>query len=390
MRLSAFITGYMDQILGDWDEYALTMKPAADEMSLRELRDHAEQMLRAVALDIETPQTEGEEHAKSLGGSDDPDASNAASMHGQMRHDSHFTLVQLTAEFRALRASVLCLWRGHVEGSSPEVLEQVMRFNEAIDQALAESICTFSKRADYARDMFDAILGHDLRGPLSTIALAGELLTRAELPPEKARELGVRVNGAARYMSAMVGDLLEFARRRLGGGILSVHPHMANLVEVCNGALADAHAMHPNSEFELVANAKLDARIDADRIHQLLVNLLGNAGQHGAPGRPIQLHLAGDTDEVVLCVINEGGRIPAASLKRIFEPMVRLKPGADSDKGIVTSLGLGLHIAREIAQAHGGSLAAGSDDLHTTFTVRLPKQGPEKAESVDPGGSQPG
>ena len=88
MRLSTFITGHMDRILLRWDEYARTMTPAADDMSLKALRDHAEQMLQAVALDIETPQTQDEQREKSLGGSDDAHSTTAASVHGRMRHDS--------------------------------------------------------------------------------------------------------------------------------------------------------------------------------------------------------------------------------------------------------------------------------------------------------------
>lgn len=374
MRLSAFILSHMQQILIEWDVYARTMTPDANDMSQPALRDHAEEMLRAVALDIETTQTEVEQHKKSLGESDDADATSAASVHGGIRHDALFTLAQLNAEFRAVRASVLHLWLEHAQGSSQEVLSEVMRFNEAIDQALAESIATFSERADYARDMFDAILGHDLRGPLSTITLAGELLTRNELRPDKVRELGHRVHGAARYMTAMVSDLLEFARSRLGGVTLPVTLEMADLEEVCKAAIVDAQAMHPHCEFEFVADAPVSACVDADRIHQLLVNLLGNAGQHGAPGRPVEMRIVGDENEAVLRVVNQGSQIPATSLKRIFEPMVQLKPNGDSGSSVATSLGLGLHIAREIAQAHGGSITAESDEHHTTFTVRIPRR----------------
>ena len=381
VRLSAFITGHMDRILAAWDEYARTMSPAADDMSLLALRDHAEEMLRAIALDIETPQTEAQRHDKSLGGSDDARATTAASVHGGVRHDSRFTLVQLNGEFRALRASVLHLWLEHASSDSRQVLADVMRFNEALDQALAESVVTFSARADYARNMFDAILGHDLRGPLSTITMSGELLTRHELRADKAKDLGVRITSAARYMSSLVNDLLEFARLGLGGASLPVHPEIVEVEEICNDALNHARAMHPQCTFELAAGsqARSSACMDADRVHQLLVNLLGNAGQHGAAGRPVRLHIAGDNDVVTLSVVNEGARIPEASLKQIFQPLVRLSSVTDSQGMVAGSLGLGLYIAREIAEAHGGTIAAESDDQHTTFSVRLPRECPAGA-----------
>ena len=143
--------------------------------------------------------------------------------------------------------------------------------------------------------------------------------------------------------------LLEFARSRLGGGTLPVYPQMVDLGDVCNDALADARAMHPHCAFELVAHAPLEACVDADRIHQLLVNLLGNAGQHGAPGRPIQVQVAGDEDDAVLCVINEG-RHTRRVAEGIFEPWCA---AAECQRNITVSSQprLGLHIASEIALA---------------------------------------
>ena len=384
MRLSAFITDHMGPILEAWDEYAQTMTPAANDMTLLALRDHAEGMLRAIALDIETRQTEAERHDKSLGESDDADATTPASVHGSIRHDSNFTLIQLTGEFRALRANVLRLWLEHAPGDSRDVLEEVMRFNEALDQALAESVVTFSERNDHARNMFDAILGHDLRGSLSVMTMSGHLLTSNELHADMVKEIGVRITGAARYMTSMVTDLLDFARSRLGGATLPVYTKLVNLAEVCNASLETVRAVHPQCTFVLKADPTTpsDACIDSDRVHQLLVNLLGNAGQHGSPGCAIRLVVGGDNDEVLLRVMNEGSQIPPASLKQIFEPMVRLKSSNKENSGVVGSLGLGLHISREIAEAHGGSITVASDDSHTTFSVHLPRQGPEEAGCV--------
>ena len=123
------------------------------------------------------------------------------------------------------------------------------------------------------------------------------------------------------------------------------------------------------------AGAQTDAVIDTDRIHQLLVNLLGNAGQHGAPERVIRLLVGGDSDQVLLRVINDGPEIPAASLKRIFDPMAQLNSATKLSSGAVGSLGLGLHIALQIAEGHGGTIVAESDNSQTTFTVRLPRHG---------------
>jgi signal transduction histidine kinase len=372
IKLSTFILDQMDQILACWDDYALTMTPAADKMSLHALRDHSEAMLRAVALDIDSPQTGREQRDKSQGGSTEDASNSAASEHGHLRHASNFTLIQLSSEFRALRASVLRLWLQQVERVTPSVLDEVIRFNEAIDQALAESIVTYSDRATHSRDMFDAILGHDLRGPLSAMSLAGELLQRGDMPAAKAMALGGRIRSSALYMSSMVGDMLEFARIRLGQASIPVQPQMTDVESVCSGAIADAAAMHPGSHFELHIEGHPQAWLDANRMRQLLMNLLGNAGQHGARGRPVKLLAIADDVQTVFRVVNEGPDIPQELLHTIFEPMVRLEANEEAPTARSTSLGLGLHIAREIAVAHGGSIGARSESQVTTFTVRVP------------------
>lgn len=380
IKLSTFILDEMHQILVLWDAYARTMTPAADDMSWRELRDHGEAMLRGVAQDIDSPQSSSEQVAKSLGQEDDDALTSAASEHGHLRHASNFTLVQLSSEFRALRACVLRLWMQKIDKVTPAVLDDVIRFNEAIDQALAESIVTYSERASHSRDLFDAILGHDLRGPLSAMILAGDMLGFGEVPAAKVKELAGRVKSSARYMSGMVDDMLEFSRVKLGNAPIPLHRKTADVASLCASAVSDASAMHPRCTFEVVTEGQPSACIDADRARQLLVNLLGNAGQHGVAHVPIQLHAtAGDT-EIVLRVSNTGKTIPKESLQHIFDPMVRLNPDLASSTQ-TTSLGLGLYIAREIALAHGGSLSVESKDDRTTFTARLTWESADSQEA---------
>jgi len=375
LKLSVFIRDHMDELLAEWDAYAQTLGPAADAMSREALRDHCEAMLRDIAQDIDRPRSDRAQQRDSQGENDDEDGRSAASVHGKLRHASNFTLAQLSSEFRALRASVMRLWLPRVGALSEESLDGVVRFNAAIDQALAESIVTYSARAEQSRDMFVAILGHDLRGPLTSLSMAGEMLLQPELPAARAAAMGTTISRSTRYMTGMVNDMLEFARTRLGGDALTVSPEPTDLHEVCNAALALARSMHPHCTFEFEAGGPRRACIDADRVQQCLVNLLGNAGQHGAHERPIRLSLGGGEDHVELRVSNEGNCIPASSIQSIFEPLVRLPPGDDADQSSTsTSLGLGLHIAREIARAHGGTIGVESDDKLTTFTVRLPRE----------------
>lgn len=256
----------MDELLAEWDAYAQTLGPAADAMSREALRDHCEAMLRDIARDIDRPRSDSAQQRDSQGENDDEHGRSAASVHGKLRHASNFTLVQLSSEFRALRAGVMRLWLPRMDALAEESLDGVIRFNAAIDQALAESIVTYSARAEQSRDMFVAILGHDLRGPLTSLAMAGEMLLQPELPAARAAAMGTAISRSTRYMTGMVNDMLEFARTRLGGDALPVNPEPTDLHEVCNAALGMARSMHPHCTFEFEASGPRQACIDADRL----------------------------------------------------------------------------------------------------------------------------
>lgn len=371
MRLSTFISEHMSEILVEWDSYALTMTPAADSMSLKELRDHAGSMLREVARDLSSTQTATAQFKKSQG-TEDNSISSPAAKHGSMRHADQFTLLQLSAEFRALRATVLRMWLPLIEKNTSETLDDVIRFNEAIDQAFAESIVTFSSRTEQARDMYDAILGHDLRGPLAAMTMAGALLAEPLTESGTAR-IAETVTRSARFMTAMVDDLLVLSRIKLSKGI-HIKRKPVDIATVCAEAVEDARAMHPLCNYEVVIQGRRDADLDAVRMHQLLVNLLGNAGQHGADGQPVKLEINGLETEVCFAISNKGTRIPEETLRTIFEPMIQLGREDHPSAPGKTSLGLGLHIAKEIAAAHHGNITVTSTDACTTFTVHLPRQ----------------
>jgi signal transduction histidine kinase len=374
MKLHRFINEHLEQILAEWVAFAKTIEPEAGQMSIVELRDHAKGILQAISLDIETRQNSRQQDQKSKGLAPEAGAQqSAASIHGALRHASDFSLVQLSAEFRALRATVLRLWLPQVREMSESAAYEMVRFNEAIDQALAESVLTYSARADHMRELFLAILGHDLRVPLFTLGLAGEAI-KPPLTDEEIQASGQRIRRSTRLMKSMVADLLGYASTQLRGG-MPIKCKQTNLGEVCAAALEDASATHPDSRFELKTEGDLTGDFDADRLHQLLANLLVNAGQYGAKDRAVVMVAHGEAPAVIVSVTNYGPPIPASSLEAIFKPLVQL-PEADEDSTRPrTSLGLGLFIAREIAMAHGGDLDAASDDSigTTTFTVRLPR-----------------
>lgn len=371
MRLANFILSNMSEILSEWDAFARTIQTST-EMSANTLRDHAKPILEAIAADMATPETPREQLDKSRG-LDPVDNASAASTHGTLRHVSGFSLIQLTAEYRALRATVLRLWLPRVSSFDAGVASDMVRFNETIDQALAESVLTFSAQSVRTRDTFLAILGHDLRSPLAAISLAGEVLSRQQPAARELQQMGGRLRRSAASMTAMVNDLLEFARLQLGG-LIPINPIAVDLLPVCTDAVEDARAAHPDCEFELKTDGSLDCNADAPRLQQVLSNLLNNAAQYSARKRPVRMAAQGSADAVTITVGNFGSVIPAASLGSIFNPLVQLDSDSNDRGRPETSIGLGLFIAREITSAHGGSIEVASNpESGTVFTVRLPK-----------------
>ncbi|WP_363502583.1 sensor histidine kinase [Burkholderia sp. LMU1-1-1.1] len=374
MSISTFIRDNMTEILAEWTTFAEKAAPPEGEMTKLALTDHAEQILSAIALDIETHQSQQEQFVKSQGEEIDlgPEES-AAAIHGRLRHASNFSLLQLSSEFRALRATVLRLWLPRVPQLSSDTIYEMVRFNESIDQALAESIVTYSERDDRTRDLFLAVLGHDLRAPLATITLVGDLLAHAQTAPEQIPSLAERTKRSAKLMSSMVTDLLGFARLQMGAG-MPTERTVLEAAEVCKTAMADAQAMYPNAVMVFHAEGDLRGAFDNIRLQQLVTNLLINAAQHSNKGTPVTLAAKGDDDAITLTVTNVGPVIPAESLQTIFQPLVQLEPEPGQDARPKTSLGLGLFIAQEITAAHDGTISVTSNETEgTVFTVRFPR-----------------
>ena len=372
MRLADFIETNSEPILGEWVTFAQSCGP--EGMSVEELRDHALAMLKDIALDLRTPQTKTEQSEKSKGNAEPPleAPDTAAEVHGAGRAESGFTVGEMVSEYRALRASVIRLWtaaNGTLTGSD---LEDLMRFNEAIDQSLAESITRYTQDIDSSREMFIAVLGHDLRTPLGAVITASKFMLDTGELAEPHRTLTVRIAHSATRMNAMVGDLLDFTRSRLGSGIpISRQP--MDLWKEASHAVEELRAAHPRSNLKLNTTGDLMGEWDAARIAQVLSNLLGNAVQHGSADAPISLTARGESTEVVLQVHNRGVPIPRADMEGLFSPFHRI--GSASHKsGPNASLGLGLYIVDRIVNAHGGTIDVDSSDTAGTFfTVRLPR-----------------
>ena len=377
MEFSTFILDNLDAIGDEWEAFARTLVPAASSMLDLALRNHSREILLAIVEDMQTSQTETERGAKARQAALAPAASRTvAAAHGALRHAASFDLAQLVSEFRALRSSVLALWRRHesTRGQNPAI-EEIARFNEAIDQALGESVERYSSDITASRDMFMAVLGHDLRSPLQAIELASHVLTAPGLPEETRHQTALRVRRASKVMGRLITDLLDVTRSRLGSGI-PIDRTDCDLGRVCVDALDAARASYPTHEFEQHLSGDLQIGVDVSRLQQVLSNLLNNAVQHGGEGTPVRLSADGEADAIVLTITNSGNPIPPDALKSIFEPLVQV-PTSTSDPGrrSKTSLGLGLFIVREIVLGHHGTIdVQSSAETGTAFKLRLPRE----------------
>src|SRR5437868_1726180 len=334
MRLARFIAENVELIVVEWEAFARSLLVAGQAMTSLALRDHASQILKAIALDIEESQTDLAQAYKSKGYVRIADATRtAAQTHGALRYLAGFDLRQLAAEFRALRASVLRLWLKH--GTQDETaFYQMTRFNEAIDQALAESISNYSDEVARSRDTFLAILGHDLRSPLAAIANSSLYLrSPGLLPPGAPLDAAKRIDRSSAKMSAMIRDLLEYTRTRLGRAI-PISPETVSMEQICAFAFDEIRAAHPERIFRLETSGDLEGQFDSERLQQVLSNLLNNAVQHGARNQPITLSAHGEGDRITVQVKNHGRPIPTDQRQVIFNPLVQIPSGlVEEDSG---------------------------------------------------------
>ena len=388
IRLAEFITVNQEAILVEWDAFARTRGAAGGAMDVVALRDHAAEMLTVIAADLNTPQGPAAQAEKGKGRAPaardgDDDTSTAAAEHGAGRAESGFTVEQMVSEFRALRASVVRLWAaaraGGVDGEfgalDAVASDDLTRFHEAIDQALAESVTRYTQDINESKEMFLAILGHDLRTPLGATLMASRFMLDTEELPEPHATLAARIATSSTRMLHMVGDLLDFTRSRLGGGIPIVRADV-NVGRVVHDVVDELTAAHPRRTLTVDARGAHHAAWDAARITQALSNLLGNALQHGMAGEPVSVEIRGTPDEVVIAIHNRGPTIPAALIEGIFRPMKGREARANAAAtGPLGNLGLGLYIADRIVHAHRGRIAVESSAARgTTFTVHLPRR----------------
>ena len=216
------------------------------------------------------------------------------------------------------------------------------------------------------REQFIAVLGHDVRNPLSAILTATQIMQGMKDIPARALSLVHMINGSAQRISGLIDDVVDFTRGKMGGGIgveLCQDTSISNMLEHVVSELASKYSQR-HIIVDIAPNISL--LCDAGRIGQLLSNLLKNALVHGNSIEPVYVKAQVDQGFFILSVINAGTAIPQETLKQLFKPFWR---GASSTSK--EGLGLGLFIVSEIAHSHGGDVRVVSNEEFTSFTFTM-------------------
>jgi phosphoserine phosphatase RsbU/P len=231
---------------------------------------------------------------------------------------------------------------------------------------IAKTSLATERETSELREQFIAVLGHDLRNPLASISAGARILGRGA-KTEKEHQVVAMLQTTVMRMAELIDNVLDFARGRLGGGITLDRNARKPLEPVLHQVIDELRLSSPGRRIE--AEYAIGSPVDCDRgrIGQLVSNLVGNALSHGAASKPVQVRAETEDGLFKLSVANGGEPIPEAAMEKLFEPFFRGEVRASRQ-----GLGLGLHIASQIAKAHDGVLTVTSTPQETKFTFVMP------------------
>ncbi|MBN8813882.1 MAG: PAS domain S-box protein [Sphingomonas sp.] len=234
--------------------------------------------------------------------------------------------------------------------------------NDATERAVATE-----RESSHLREQFIAVLGHDLRNPLASISSGVRLLGARETLSVRGRQVLTLMQGSVIRASELIDNVLDFARGRLGGGLTLSRDAVAPLTPVLQQVVAELRSVNPDRDVRVDFAVAEPVDCDRVRVGQLLSNLLGNALTHGSKSEPIRVEARTDAETLSITVANGGAPIDEATMARLFQPFFR-----GDIRATQVGLGLGLHIASEIAKAHDGILLVDSGTTETRFTFTMP------------------
>jgi len=248
----------------------------------------------------------------------------------------------------------------------------IARHLDALERVtVSETALLAERERAELREQFIAVLGHDLRNPLTAIVGGVQMLLDSPLSERAVRLASIIQYGATR-MDELIANILDFARSRLGEGLSVIRVVDANLETMLEQVIAELRTGWPARVIQSELAFSRPVLCDRARIAQLFSNLLANALIHGDPTSPVWVRARSDDRGFELAVANRGEPIPLDVIEFLFQPFSRASVQPNQQ-----GLGLGLFIASEIARAHGGTLVAVSTPEETCFTFRIPLPGVE-------------
>lgn len=258
---------------------------------------------------------------------------------------------------------------------APRIVSIFTRFAQLIGQQIESELARVQEQtalhderaAGELREQFIAILGHDLRNPLHAIFATADTLER-RLDESTLAGMATRIKANAHRMSALIDDVLDFARARLGSGIGIDMRDADDIEERLTAVVRELQDANPGRNISVDIDVPGHVFCDIGRVQQIASNLVANALTHGFMQSPIRVTASADRDYLSFSVWNDGEPIPAHSIGKVFEPFWR-----HSISNNRQGLGLGLYICSQIVRAHKGVLSVTSTQKGgTTFNVRLP------------------
>lgn len=372
-RLPDFISGRVESIVSEWELFARSLTPSSTGMTTLALRDHIHEILEFVVADIHSSQTDKEQARKSKGEKAKTSVKTAAEIHASLRLDGGFNVEQMVSEYRALRASVIKLWSRTNPSMDLDDINDIIRFNESVDQALAESIAYYTKEVFHSKDIFVGILTHDIRNPLQAITLYTELILRTATLTERQLFFVKGTLESASRIGSLIDNLLDVTRARFGAGLTIIRSSI-DAGFMAHQIVDEMRTVHPTRAITLDVSGDLRADWDKARIGQVFSNLISNAMQYGFKNTPVDVMLRGISDVIEITIHNIGVPIPLDKINTIFDPLTRADSKSE-DQSVNINLGLGLFITREIVQSHDGLISVvSSEENGTTFTIQIPRR----------------
>jgi two-component system, sensor histidine kinase and response regulator len=254
----------------------------------------------------------------------------------------------------------------HILKSKAGVFFQLYRQKQQLARQLAELTETLR-----LNELFTAVLGHDLRNPLSAILNTASLLERIA-KDDVVKQSAARMVNSGRRMSRMIDDMLDLTRARLGGGI-PLRRQEIECSQIVQRVIQEAQGAFPEGRFETRQAGEVSGFWDADRLTQATSNLVANALEHGDKNDPVEVALNGTRADWVTLAVTNTGVIPPEILPHLFDPF----RGSQRQLGRRDGLGLGLYIVQQIVLAHGGRVDVKTDETRTTFVVEIPRRPPQ-------------